>query len=622
MSAEPSKISIDHRKLMTEWQEQKGSVCERDAFILDNQMWTDVTVVVGDMKKEYECHRLYLAKASPQFAKLVKMDSKVDLSDEEMKIFLPDLEPKVFDLILNYIYRDLTALHNGSEILGLLKAIEKYELPIHFIEITEKIVMESQFTDEPPRKFRKFFKQVKTKTKIFKCHKLMLAKTSPVFAAMLYSGFSKDEEQITIPDVTVKAFELFIRYVYQGILPVDFFAWISSGEIWNFLYLAKKYLLPERVLDQCRAWIFSRIYSNNFWNIMSHTKEFGEPKLAETCMKVLQCHTRLCLQASSFKTHASLRLMKKLVKSPTLSIPELTLYQKCVHWARLRLDSDAAQEELRSLLNPLLKHIRFRAIPPHEFTQNVYRTDKFVSHPQLLRFIVDPDCESPLPGFSTELARGRPNISSLYLYGCKPEDMFFNTLVDTTYSIFIHHEAFSLPVKNHCWLIGIKIPTQAKPRGGKAEYYQEHLTVYVHAQDRRDRVLHKTTFSGMVEYNSMLDLDFNVPLDMCLFPDVISAVITIIPHISGRYPYKERTKPYDIWGKFNTQCLIKRTCIKLLGGVGGAFIKCNAYACNKFVSSIFKQRDHDCKHVAEHYNCKRRWDSDYDSDIDSDSFMW
>lgn len=103
-------------KEMTEWQQQTGTILERDTSLLQNQLWTDCTVIVGQEAKVcissssvhapavccvpqmYECHRLHLAKTSPKLASMLYTADNI--LDEETELRLPDIKPQTFAFIL------------------------------------------------------------------------------------------------------------------------------------------------------------------------------------------------------------------------------------------------------------------------------------------------------------------------------------------------------------------------------------------------------------------------------------------------------------------------------------------------------------------------------------------
>uniref|UniRef100_A0A146KNV7 BTB/POZ domain-containing protein 6 n=1 Tax=Lygus hesperus TaxID=30085 RepID=A0A146KNV7_LYGHE len=109
-----------------DWQLTKCSIKDRFQELLRLSQWTDCTFSVGEDNVEVICcHKLVLAASSPVFEALFYGG----LSELKEVIRVPDVEPYVFRLFLNYIYSDSLDLQNIDEAGGLLYVSKKYIMP-------------------------------------------------------------------------------------------------------------------------------------------------------------------------------------------------------------------------------------------------------------------------------------------------------------------------------------------------------------------------------------------------------------------------------------------------------------------------------------------------------------
>ena len=79
-------------------------------------------------------------------------------------------------------------------------------------------------------------------------HRLVLGLTSPVFRTQLYGRWREGGEQVVeVKDVTFPAFRTMVNYIYGVPLSysVEFLTLEKAQELFNIVYAAKKYLIPQ-----------------------------------------------------------------------------------------------------------------------------------------------------------------------------------------------------------------------------------------------------------------------------------------------------------------------------------------------------------------------------------------
>ncbi|KAF4519127.1 hypothetical protein B566_EDAN007400 [Ephemera danica] len=246
---EETSVALDvaRSREVTEWQQRMGTVYERDNHILKDGTWSDLTITVGEYGTEhsfqvFQAHRLHVAKMSSVLANMVYLED--NLFDEQTCIHLPDLTPEVFSSLLDFMYSIKPTLHSNAHAKALLKAIAKYQLPKctkhhcqEYIKENSMLLNEAEESEAHGTKVDVKYMLDTEKwvdctfrvgkgenSKVFNAHRLVLAKTSPVFATMLFGHWAKQEE-IKITDVTVEAFTSFLREIFLFQYCVD---WVKA----------------------------------------------------------------------------------------------------------------------------------------------------------------------------------------------------------------------------------------------------------------------------------------------------------------------------------------------------------------------------------------------------------
>nr|CAD7571852.1 unnamed protein product [Timema californicum] len=113
-------------KMSCDWQLSKTSLAERIQFILKSSHWSDCSFCVGreGNSQIFEAHKLILAASSPVFGAMC-----FGLLAEKNCINVPDLEPQIFNILLEYMYTDSLKLKSIDEASGVLYASKKYMMP-------------------------------------------------------------------------------------------------------------------------------------------------------------------------------------------------------------------------------------------------------------------------------------------------------------------------------------------------------------------------------------------------------------------------------------------------------------------------------------------------------------
>ncbi|OXU26477.1 hypothetical protein TSAR_009240 [Trichomalopsis sarcophagae] len=94
--------------------------------LLDDEKYSDVTITIED--NEIEAHKLILAARSPVFASLLMENDTGNNNENSSSIEITDVKPKVFRMLLRYIYTDKIDGVDSDVAKDLLVAAIKYDV--------------------------------------------------------------------------------------------------------------------------------------------------------------------------------------------------------------------------------------------------------------------------------------------------------------------------------------------------------------------------------------------------------------------------------------------------------------------------------------------------------------
>ena len=202
-------------------------------------------------------------------------------------------------------------------------------------------------------------------------HKFLLSLSSPVFHAMFYGNMADTREEIPLSDCHPRSFIEFLRYLYSDEVH------LTSGNVFELLYLAKKYIVPF-LAESCCRFLEAELRENNVFRILEHARLFSEPDLEQRCWQLLEAKTSACLQSEGL-LWISRDTLSSLLKRHTLSLVdgECAVFKAAKRWAtancKLR-GFEPTGDKLRKVLKEVLYLIRFPMMPPRLFGDIVVPT--------------------------------------------------------------------------------------------------------------------------------------------------------------------------------------------------------------------------------------------------------
>ncbi|KAJ2945132.1 hypothetical protein O0L34_g9193 [Tuta absoluta] len=103
------------------WQLHCAELKQRGAYLFHSKIWSDCTFQLDDVT--VKAHRLIMAMASPVFSKMLYG------SFVKFPMYIDDVRPEVFNLLLEYIYSDNLSIHSSKDACDLYYAAKKWRLP-------------------------------------------------------------------------------------------------------------------------------------------------------------------------------------------------------------------------------------------------------------------------------------------------------------------------------------------------------------------------------------------------------------------------------------------------------------------------------------------------------------
>ncbi|XP_038074219.1 BTB/POZ domain-containing protein 6-like [Patiria miniata] len=123
---ESPMLVTPRRPLGENWQTKGATVRERNAYLFNNDLMSDVKFLVGPKSgaQRVPAHKYILASGSSVFFAMFYGD----LAENQTEIVIPDVEPQAFLTLLKYLYCDEVDL-TPDNVLTTLYAAKKYIVP-------------------------------------------------------------------------------------------------------------------------------------------------------------------------------------------------------------------------------------------------------------------------------------------------------------------------------------------------------------------------------------------------------------------------------------------------------------------------------------------------------------
>ena len=111
-------------KYHDDWQSSKKTISERNAYMFNNELMSDVSFTCGESSRIFHAHKYVLATSSAVFFAMFHGD----LAQKESTIRISDTDEKSFEEFLRFLYTDECKI-TAENAIGVMYLAKKYLIP-------------------------------------------------------------------------------------------------------------------------------------------------------------------------------------------------------------------------------------------------------------------------------------------------------------------------------------------------------------------------------------------------------------------------------------------------------------------------------------------------------------
>ncbi|XP_059486931.1 uncharacterized protein LOC132203287 [Neocloeon triangulifer] len=240
--------------------------------------------------------------------------------------------------------------------------------------------------------------------KIFKCHKVVLARASNVFATMLNEYFedkqakSRDDPIAVFTDTSAKAFDFSMRFIHGNEGTLESIQ--VAIEVYRFAHACRLDLLLQVAAD-----FMAKCGPKDAISVYECFKTYEDDRL-DYVMSVISKETSAVFLSVSWR-QVSVQMVKEIFKFENLSVPEERILYALIVWLRFQ------NIENRKHFRNLLKLIRFRNFEISAFCSLIQRSkNSLFTDKEKLQILMNlgNGNKCPMPDGFTDVLRFR-NLS-------------------------------------------------------------------------------------------------------------------------------------------------------------------------------------------------------------------
>lgn len=160
-------------------------------------------------------------------------------------------------------------------------------------------------------------------------HRLVLASCSSYFRALLYGGMRESKQQeVTLQDTPLRAFQLLLRYIYTGQLKL---AGLQECVVLEVLELAHQYGFLE-LESGVSAYLERVLGVRNVCRIYDRACLYQLAPLARACRRFADRHAPAILLSDSFR-QLSPSVLEEMIGRDSFFAPEVDIFRAVCAWA-------------------------------------------------------------------------------------------------------------------------------------------------------------------------------------------------------------------------------------------------------------------------------------------------
>lgn len=278
-------------------------------------------------------------------------------------------------------------------------------------------------------------------------HKVYLASSSEVFAAMLF-GSLREQEEIRITDFSSEIFLIMLKFIYTEE------AEITKNTAIETLYAAEKYFLP-RLSQIAVDYLESFLEPQNAFHYLMVANKFKIDRLQKSCLRMIELDTIKAFE-SDFFFDIDCDVLRAVLSRDSLDCEEIDIFHYASQWAeeeclRQGIAKDAITgKDKRNVLADALHLIRMPTMSVKDFASGPALSGILTEEETINLFIYlgaqINENHIPFP-FSCRTRRGHPHMCNRFI----DSDRIF----DSQARLNIHAIEFS--VNKPIFLVGYRI---------------------------------------------------------------------------------------------------------------------------------------------------------------------
>lgn len=186
-----------------------------------------------------------------------------------------------------------------------------------------------------------------------KVNRSILAARSDFFHALLFNGMRESSQtRIELPTAELKSFNLLLRYIYSGKLPLGN---LTSEELADLLITARFFCMEKLVCD-IALYLRLHISKSNVWLLYKVSKLFFIDSLTQACDRFFDKNAESILQHEEFSS-LEVEELKEMVSRDSFYAPEKAILRAiCVYYRNNAVGK--SKSHCVKLLEELLEPVR------------------------------------------------------------------------------------------------------------------------------------------------------------------------------------------------------------------------------------------------------------------------
>ncbi|XP_059489688.1 kelch-like protein 41 [Neocloeon triangulifer] len=211
----------------------------------------------------------------------------------------------------------------------------------------------------------------------FKCHKLILIKSSRVFERAFYNGMLAEtrlgpDDDFNINDVSVEAFDIALQFLYGNAAELERNVELAP-EICTFAHLWQM----QQLFKAASAVSMQNLDASNVLLVLGMHIRLGHPDGLQECWEIIEKQTVHVVSSSSWE-NCSKEAVKKVLTRENLSIDEFDLFKALQRWGR----------SMNSSIEEFLTLIRFLNFEGKELLEVCAQEDNGLTSDEKLKILL------------------------------------------------------------------------------------------------------------------------------------------------------------------------------------------------------------------------------------------